>query len=164
MSDSLFDGLEQHLRDPFTVKEFQAWAMAFKLILELEANPIQGMRCHEIVRAMGRVLNMDVVDGYVGTAFEDFGGVQHSWLWTAPFPQTEDPKSLMAWNGNILDPWVQAGVPRAQLISGRLEMGNLYIRYRPGKPRTDIRNEEIDELERFFEGKIAEWSKARKEK
>ncbi len=166
MSGTPRKDLNEHLRNPFTAKEYDAWMIACRLILELEAAPIVGMRCHEIARAMGRVLKMDVCDGHVGLRFRDprnpqhfMGGVEHSWLWTVPFPAHGTVQEVDAWPGNILDPWCMASYPRAQLHSARLELANLVVKYHPGEPRTLIDDALTDHLEQFFQEKLVELSK-----
>lgn len=167
MGDMSHEELDAHLRNPFTKKEHQAWIIAHRLILQLEVEPIIGMRCHEIARAMGRVLRMEVCDGHVGVRFRDLEnpthfripGIQHSWLWTVPFPANVLSNEFSVWKGSILDPWSMGGYPRVQLHSGQLRLGNLGVKYHPGEPRTDINDALTNQLERFFEEKLVELSK-----
>lgn len=62
--------------------------------------PVFGnIRCHELARAVGKLLRLRVVDGYV---VETFGIGDHSWLLTPA--------------GNILDVYSIAQIPMVQLI------------------------------------------------
>lgn len=80
------------------------------------------LRCHELARAVQRVLGEDVgvVDGKCGP-------VEHSWLACA--------------GGVILDPYVPGRLPAVQIVDSIV--GTLY---RHGAPRDDIRHETIDRL------------------
>lgn len=57
------------------------------------------IRCHELARAVGKLLRLRVVDGYV---VEQFGIGDHSWLLTPA--------------GNILDVYAVARLPVVQLV------------------------------------------------
>ena len=57
------------------------------------------VRCHELARAVGRVLELPVQDG-------KYGGAQHSWLVTAQRPD----------RSHILDVYVVGRLPMVQLV------------------------------------------------
>lgn len=80
------------------------------------------LRCHELARAVQRVLDEDVavVDGKCGP-------VEHSWLVCA--------------GGVILDPYVPGRLPAVQIVDSIVG-----TTYRPGPPRDDIRLAVIDQL------------------
>jgi hypothetical protein len=59
----------------------------------------ENIRCHELARAVGKLLRLRVVDGYV---VETFGIGDHSWLLTPA--------------GNILDVYSVAQLPMVQLV------------------------------------------------
>lgn len=83
------------------------------------------LRCHEVARAVQRVLaaqphELVVVDGKCGP-------IEHSWL--------------RCRDGVILDPYAPGRLPAVQLIDPIVGTA-----YRPGVPRTDIRQEIIDQI------------------
>lgn len=65
------------------------------------------IRCHELARAVGRVLELTHEDGR-------FGFVEHTWLWTRP----RDSEEFVApWVlPNILDVYVPGSMPQVQLV------------------------------------------------
>jgi hypothetical protein len=71
------------------------------------------LRCHELARAVGKILDLPTQDGKYGT-------VEHSWLWTGPVPQ--DFAARIAKHGhrniapNILDVYAVGQLPQVQLI------------------------------------------------
>lgn len=89
------------------------------------------LRCHELVRAVHRVVcDYDrvpvVVDGKCGP-------VEHSWLLFS--------------DGVILDVYAPGRLPAVQLVDPIV--GTMY---RPGDPRTDVRQTIVDRLEREMRG------------
>ena len=148
----LFRSLETHLRDPFSEDELKAHNLIDILVMFLEQKPIDGMRCHEIARAVQRCTKFPLIlqDGFVGAMDGRFGGIRHTWFWTKPFP-AEDATALAAWDGNILDPWCMGAHPRVQLLSGRFHLGQIGFRYRPrSEPFSDINDELTDRIECFL--------------
>lgn len=88
------------------------------------------LRCHELARAIGRVLKLKHVDG-------KYGNVEHTWL------------ELREWG--ILDVYCPGRVPQVQLVDApwMLPESKVYI---PGPVRDDIREALVDVLaERFRE-------------
>jgi hypothetical protein len=81
------------------------------------------VRCHELARAIGAVLDLVVVDG-------SYGACEHSWLMTP--------------DRRVLDVYVPARVPQVQLVDARCPWAQ--AEYRAGERRTDIRQHVIDEL------------------
>lgn len=81
------------------------------------------VRCHELARFVGVVLELDVMDG-------SYGACEHSWLMTL--------------DGAILDVYTPARVPQVQLAAKA--WAGAPIMYRSGPARTDIRKEVIEEL------------------
>lgn len=77
----------------------------------------QGLRCHEVARAVGRALGLPVQDG-------KYGSVDHTWLWTSPL----DPQA--GERPNILDVYVVGRLPQVQLVhyTGILPEWNAYKR------------------------------------
>lgn len=83
------------------------------------------LRCHELARALRRVLGdtmLTVVDGHCGL-------VEHSWLLFS--------------DGSILDAYVPGRLPSVQIIDSIVG-----TTYRPGLPRRDVRQSIVDKLER----------------
>lgn len=65
----------------FNDTEFRMLDQATQLVAAIPEDfpPCKGnlLRCHELARAVGKFLNLPVVDGH-------YGRVEHSWLWTKP--------------------------------------------------------------------------------
>ena len=82
------------------------------------------LRCHELARAVQRVdaseHKLDVVDGKCGP-------IEHSWL------RFRD--------GVILDPYTPGRMPAVQIVDPIVG-----VAYRPGEPRSDIRQAIVDRL------------------
>lgn len=70
------------------------------------------IRCHELARAVGRVLGLTHEDGR-------FGFVEHTWLWTRPRGSEEFAAPWVL--PNILDVYVPGSMPQVQLV--RMETG-----------------------------------------
>lgn len=84
------------------------------------------LRCHELARAVGRLLNLEVVDGR-------YFAVEHTWLL---FRHGE--------GAHILDVYVPGRFPQVQLIHNHWATSAL--RYVPGVRRDDIRKDIIEQL------------------
>jgi len=98
------------------------------------------VRCHELARAVGRMLGLQVQDGL-------YGFVEHSWLWLSSpeadyrrFPRYHLPK--------ILDVYVPGSLPQVQLVD---TASGLCHRYLPTEPRTDIVDDTVDWLYRALQ-------------
>lgn len=110
-----------------------------------------GIRCHEIAHAIGDIVKLPVQDGWVGIISGTSRGIEHSWLWTTPFPLRGSAEEIGAWKGNILDPWVMGGFPQTQLVACRPIFFQLGIRYRPSfTPRDDVDPTLVNTLKQFF--------------
>ena len=118
-------------RHRFSSKAVALWESASALVELLPHTDEQGreVRCHEVARVLGKVLNLEVVDGASV-------GVDHSWL--------------IIDRTTLLDPYVPGRLPMVQLIDiGSPTLLRLcYASELNGKPRADIRQEVIDFLER----------------
>lgn len=97
----------------------------------------QWVRCHELARAIGKILKLEVADGW-------YGFVEHSWLWTSR-SQRIDGQHLGPLP-NILDLYVPGRLPQVQLVHTSATVG---LQYRPGSPRDDINDELVAQLARF---------------
>ena len=93
-------------REVFTNDELVMLGRAQKLVepvpYELDGEPV---RCHELARAVGRMLGLEHEDGH-------FGFVEHTWLWTGEYDGKGHRWSLP----NILDVYVPGSVPQVQLV------------------------------------------------
>lgn len=81
------------------------------------------LRCHELARAVVRVLGdttLGVVDGHCGI-------VEHSWLRFS--------------DGSILDAYVPGRLPAVQIVDAIVA-----AQYRPGPRRRDVRRSIVDKL------------------
>lgn len=81
------------------------------------------LRCHELARAVKRVLadsTIAIVDGHCGP-------IEHSWLRFS--------------DGTILDPYAPGRLPAVQIVDGLVASA-----YRKGVARRDIRRSIIDRL------------------
>lgn len=94
------------MTEVFTDQEIILWRKATALI-ERSPDPLLGapVRCHELARAVGRVLGLEHQDGR-------FGFVEHTWLWTTTLRDQAPPWVLP----RILDVYVPGAMPQVQLI------------------------------------------------
>lgn len=92
------------------------------------------LRCHEVARAVGALLELEVVDGKYEV------GAEHSWLVV-----TRLVGHFRWWC--ILDPYVVGRMPPVQLIA---VVPMMPLRYTPGAMRTDIRNDVVKYLKEMF--------------
>lgn len=105
------------------------------LILRAGADPLYDyVRCHELARAVGHLLKLEVVDGW-------YGFVEHTWLWTSPPERVHG--QMLGPLPDVLDVYMPGHLPQVQLIH---QYGSLLLPYRPGIPRDDIREAEVETL------------------
>lgn len=107
----------------FQPSHLRALTRAQELVARVSSTWGNELRCHELARAVQRVLgdgSLTVVDGHCGP-------VEHSWL---RFP-----------DGSILDPYVPGRLPAVQIVDGIVAAA-----YRVGEARRDIRRSIIDRL------------------
>ena len=99
------------------------------------------IRCHELARAVGRVLSLEFIDG-------SYGFVDHTWLWTTPFPKEATEETLALGFPNILDVYAVGQLPQVRLVSCRSGSALPHVgwSYRPSRPRTDIDWKLVQEL------------------
>lgn len=107
-------------REVFTPEEMELLGLAADLVRSLPDLP--GLRCHEVARAVGEVLGLQVQDG-------KYGWCEHSWLWTRPWMSGSFPPS-------VLDPYAVGSLPQVKLV----DMGLPAHRgtYTVGDERTDV--------------------------
>jgi hypothetical protein len=96
------------------------------------------IRCHELARAVGEILRLDVQDGY-------YGFVDHTWLWTSPLvPHLRAGRSGFS---NILDVYSVGQLPMVRLIDGsHTSLPHVGWSYRPGNLRDDIQLRNVGTL------------------
>jgi len=97
------------------------------------ANHTAELRCHEIARAVGAVLELEVVDGH-------YGRVEHSWLLT-PLAWARDSGRPQA----ILDVYVPGRLPMVALVDPHFALPEAHG-YTPGTLRDDIDRDLVDAL------------------
>ena len=99
------------------------------------------IRCHELARAVGRVLDLEVQDG-------SYGFVDHAWLWTTPLKRKLGGDRIGF--PNILDVYSPGHLPMVRLLLGReTALPHVGWSYRPAwEPRTDIDWDLVDSLEK----------------
>jgi len=96
------------LREVFSKREIDLRYNAETLVA-ITPYEIDGelVRCHELARAVGKVLKLEHEDGR-------YGFVEHTWLWTEP---KMNEKFHAPWFlPNVLDVYVPGGVPQVQLV------------------------------------------------
>ena len=89
------------------------------------------IRCHELARAVGKVLDLRYIDG-------KFGYIDHTWLTT--FQKSGDAET-------VLDVYAVGVVPMVILVSTSymtLSLPKLYVPSR--RPRSDIKQDAVDSL------------------
>ena len=97
---------------------------------------LNDVRCHELARAVGKMLGLEVVDG-------KYGAVDHSWLVTRR--GAEEVQTM-----TVLDVYAVGRLPQVQLLS--IETLLPHGMYRPGPTRTDIDEVFVQEIVDFWTG------------
>lgn len=106
----------------FERAEVRLWERATVLVERVPED--WEVRCHELARAVGRLLDLDVVDG-------KFGAVEHSWLVLPP--------------RHVLDVYTPGVVPLVTLRDLHWGLPDTPL-YKPGDPRDDIEDKVVDNL------------------
>lgn len=123
----------------FSQAEINLLAQAIKLVDAVKEGG-SVIRCHELARAVGRVLDLPVEDGY-------YGFVDHSWCWTRPVDR-RPPTPRIGWP-NILDVYCVGQLPMVQLVASEPSgLPHVGWAYRTGPKREDIRWDVAGELQR----------------
>jgi len=104
-----------------------------------------GLRCHELARAVGRVLGLEHEDGV-------YGFVDHTWLWTTAFdcgsPLAQETRIGFP---NVLDVYAVGQLPMVRLVAcGHPSLPHMGWSYRPRRPRKDIDEALVDHLVRIM--------------
>lgn len=128
------------VKEIFTTQEIAYWKRATGLVEALPVDPMFEIRCHELARAVGRLLGLDVQDG-------SYGFVEHSWCWTSkldPSPLTRETRLGFP---NILDVYSVGQLPMVRLVAcDNPGLPHVGWAYRPGKERDDIDTAMVDRL------------------
>ncbi len=80
----------------FSARELKILQQATEIVAGFPGEP--ELRCHEVARAVGHLLGLEVQDG-------KYGIVEHSWLWLTPEPHTA-----------ILDVYCVGRLPQVQIV------------------------------------------------
>lgn len=100
------------------------------IVRDLPDEEVPGtVRCHELARAVGRILGLPVQDGR-------FGLSEHSWLWT------EEPRGFQP---NLIDVYSVGSLPMVRIVDMKhfLPHNRDYV---PGRGRDDIREDVVERL------------------
>lgn len=93
-------------------------------------DPSGDVRCHELARAVGRILDLPVEDGA-------YGACDHSWLVIRP--------DMFA-SPCILDVYAVGRLPIVQLVDARQILQPHFSAYQKREPRDDIREDVVERL------------------
>ena len=124
----------------FSPIETQLFRRATAIVARVE--DAEKIRCHELARAAGRVLDLEVQDG-------SYGFVDHSWLWTSHLLGNLGEEHASFGFPNILDVYCPGQMPMVRLLACRqTALPHVGWSYRPAwRPRTDIDWKLVDALE-----------------
>lgn len=100
---------------------------------------VKTIRCHELTRAVGRLLKLAHEDGVYCPAESNGGGVDHSWLCV---PHHGDGRIS---NFSILDVYSVGRLPQVQLLYCGLTVPH-HLEFMPRAERTDIDEEMVLQL------------------
>lgn len=129
-------------RKVFSDRELDLWRRARVLVsaVDLGLPELEGkeLRCHELARVVGRILDLAVIDGH-------YGCIEHSWLVIEPAQLGVLPF--------VLDVYAPGQAPQVQLLDMNIVLGHRDL-YRPGDRRTDILWDVVDALERDLRRRV----------
>lgn len=136
----------------FSPHERYLWDRATRLVGLVDHADFPDLRCHELARAVGRVLELPVQDGY-------YGFVDHSWLWTRHLERKIGSFGFPHVFPHVLDVYSVGSLPMVRLVDGEhTSLPHVGWAYRPGDPRSDVDERTVDALVRIFEA-AARWPK-----
>ena len=123
----------------FTFSERQLLERATALVAKVADEVMDGdlIRCHELARAVGDVLQLPVVDG-------KFGLVEHSWLLTCRLP--DRPTGGFVRRPSILDVYSVGRLPMVQLVCTSCWGLTPHQCYTAGEFRRDVKAEVVEHL------------------
>lgn len=94
------------------------------------------VRCHELARAVGQVMELPHQDGHYLFA-------QHTWLWVSQIePEHEERGEYPP----ILEVYAVGSLPQVQLLDTFPPLNRVGTVYKPGEARTDIRHDVVATL------------------
>lgn len=123
---------ETEVMDPSDVRLFRT---AQQMVDVLPDMP--GLRCHEVARAVGSFLGLQVVDGFYRRSLPR--PVDHSWLVIPKQKQGHNAQHL------ILDVYAVARLPLVQLVDP-----SLGLNYEWRNERTDIKEDVVELLKQIL--------------
>ena len=123
----------------FTPDEIRLFHKATVMVAEVK--DVISTHCHELARAVGRILDLEVQKG-------SYGFVDHTWLWTTPLRRELGGDRIGF--PNILDVYSVGQLPMVKLILSReTALPHVGWSYRPAwEPRTDINWDLVAALEK----------------
>lgn len=138
-------------KEIFSKREMELWSRAVELIAwtpyDMDGEPV---RCHELARAVGKLLGLEHRDGR-------YGFVEHTWLWTESLKEEGVDDRAKAFCApwvlpNVLDVYVPGSVPQVQLV--HMAASGLPPRYYLTSLETpEIKTDVVERLVRLFEEK-----------
>jgi len=98
-------------KDVFSSREMSLFRVSTAIVAAFPSSDYQDrpLRCHEVARALGGLLQLEVQDGF-------YGFVDHTWLWTSPL-RTDRLVGRIGFP-NILDPYSVGSMPPVRLVAG----------------------------------------------
>ncbi len=125
----------------FKVRELELQAEAERLVASVPTDIVSDeIRCHELTRAVGRILDLQYQDGF-------YGFVDHTWLWTTPFKSNVLNEQSRLGFPNILDVYSVGSLPMVRLVDAQhTSLPHVGWAYRPHKERDDIRESVVETL------------------
>ena len=139
-------------REIFCSNDVRLLKVAEKLIGKINERNFDGeLRCHELARAVGQVLELPHQDG-------EYLFSQHTWLWVGP---VQPNRAKAGQYPSILDVYAVGSLPQVQLFDTFPLLGRVGTVYKPGPERTDIKQGVVDELVRQMESSQVKGSRCR---
>jgi hypothetical protein len=122
-------------RDLFPEHERRVLHQAQTLIARIP-DTFHDVRCHELARAAGLLLDLPYQDG-------SYGFVDHTWLWTRPLQRTLGRMGFP----DILDVYAVGQLPMVRLVAcDNVGLPHVGWAYRPGAERDDIDGARVHDL------------------
>lgn len=127
-------------REIFHSNDVRLFRVAEKLVGKIDERDFgdDELRCHEVARAVGQILELPHQDGQYLFA-------NHSWLWLKP---VEPNRTAMGECPRILDVYAVGSMPQVQLFDTFILLQRVGTIYKPGEERTDIKQHIVNELVR----------------